>query len=396
MNIKERMKLKAAKKTSGKKSVLRDKFKKRSQTVLDKTYDDRNQRSKGAMGKSIFNEELMEQYGIEEFSPTAGDHFFEILPISLSPTIPYFREISIHFSVGFTNDAFICMQRHQIGGNKRCFRCETQAKMWKKQELYKKDDIVALYPVDRACYLLWERTKELVDGESPDFTFKLWASPKIKVHSEIQEKTRNKISHQTLDISDVSVDSDGNGDGRTVSFTIVKQGDFPDYKAFDLLTRDEPIPDEVLEKLDEIITASEEQGYKNCIEMFFDLPEYNDIKESMETEMEDDLKDDPSIKSPASRTSLKQKQQTNEDQMEKEDDAFMEELNDFKHELEAIGQKPLLWKKWCKENDYEDALQMDTLEAIDAIIDDMYEKFVDEQNTKYNKKTNVTEDDIPY
>ena len=50
-------------------SSIRDKFQKRDQTILDKTYEDRNERSKsGGTGKTIFNQELMAEYGIEDFA----------------------------------------------------------------------------------------------------------------------------------------------------------------------------------------------------------------------------------------------------------------------------------------------------------------------------------------
>jgi hypothetical protein len=52
----------------------------------------------------------------------------------------------------------------------------------------------------------------------------------------------------------------------------------------------------------------------------------------------------------------------------------MEELTKIEEELHEISRNPLKWRKWLKENDYEDALEMDKAEAIQAIIDDMYEK----------------------
>lgn len=357
---------------------IRNKFKKRDQSVLDKTYDDRNERSKaGGMGRPIFNQDLMANYGIEDFMTTTGDRFVEVLPISFKPTVPYFREIPVHFGVGFANDAFICMHRFrgQQATSHRCYRCERQQIMWRDQQTYTKDQAKAMYPTDRACYLLWERTKELIEGESPDYTFKLWASPKSKVHSEIQEKVRDKLHRVTLDISDVNE----GGDGRTVGFTIVKQGDFPDYKAFDLIPREDPIPDEVLEKLDQIIRDAEDQGFDNCIDMFFNLPEYDEVKESMATEVEEEQK--PDDDSPANRRSLRpasSQSDTSDDNVKGDlaaaEEDIMNELEQLQAELEVISQNKFKWRKWCVDNDYESALDMDIVEAVPAIIDDLYEK----------------------
>ena len=304
---------------------------------------------------------------------TTGDRFVEVLPISFDPHVPYYKEIAVHFGVGFNNDAFICLNRFFHG--KRCYRCEKQQVMWRDQVTYTKDQAVKLFPTDRACYLLWERTNELIEGESPDFTFKLWAAPKTKVHSEIQEKVRDKLSRVTLDISDISI----GGEGRTIGFTIVKQGDFPDYKAFDLLKRENPIPDEVIEKLDLIITAAKEMGYDNCIEMFYNIPEYDEIKESMDTE---EIEIDH--KTPPKRTSLKQSgsgsaSPQEEDPVQKFEDELMNELEQIQKEMESISSSPLRWRKWLTDNDYAEAIGMDTLEAISAIIDDMYEKAMAEQ-----------------
>lgn len=367
---------------------IRNKFKKREQSVLDKTYESRDEQSKfGGVGKPLFNQELMKQFEIEDFKTSPGDRFVEILPISFDPTVPYFKEISVHFGVGFNNDAFICLNRLNQG---RCYRCEFQQKMWRDQETYTKDQTKQLYPMDRCVYLMWERTKELVEGESPDFTFQLWAAPKKKVHFEIQEKVRNKITKETLDISDLSID----GDGRTISFTIQKnKGSFPEYRAFDLLQRDVPIPDEVVMKLEEIVNYSQEQGYNNCLEMFYNIPDYDEIKESMETEFDDDNSESnetPTGTTGQQRTSFNRSNvsstpsNTGTSQGDSEEEEIMAYLEELQGELEVISKNPLKWRKWCNENDYSDALGMSTDEAITAIIDDMYEKTIAEMKGNHH------------
>lgn len=374
-------------KNEGAKS-LRDKFKKRSQTVLDKTYEERNEKSKaGYSGKPIFNQELMEKFNIEDFSTMHGDKFIEILPISFDSLIPYFFEIPVHFGVGFSKDAFICMNRYK---NQRCFRCEVQAKMW-GDERFTKDETVKLFPTDRACYLIWERTKELLEGETPDYKFKLWAAPKTKVHAEIQEKVRDKIKRVTIDISDINED----GDGRTIGFNIIKnKGDqFPQYKGIELIPRDKPIPDNVVLQLEKIIEAANKLGYSNCIEMFLNLPTYEEVKESQETENEDntvcstssDEKEEPKTKSRFDK--LKNKKEEEKQSYEEMEQEVVDRLEVLQKELETIKNNPLKWRKWCKENNYMDAIKMENKdEAIALIIDDIYNKEIDK----------ISENDVNY
>jgi len=130
---------------------LASKFQRRSQSVLDKTYESREERSKaGGMGKQIFEKDVLEEFGITEFQPTSGDRFIEVLPISFDPNVPYFRETCVHFSVGFAQDQFICP--HRFLGQK-CYRCEVQQRLFRTNKSVT-DEIKRLYPSDRIIYLL--------------------------------------------------------------------------------------------------------------------------------------------------------------------------------------------------------------------------------------------------
>ena len=262
---------------------IRNKFQKREQSVLDKTYEERSERSKSiGVGKSIFTKEVMEQFKITEFDITIlGDRFIEILPVSFSPVIPYFKEVPVHYKVGFAGDSFICLLRHFA---RPCYRCEQQQKYFRENPktagVALPDLIKGYYPTDRIIFLVWERTKELINNEPPVFNVQLWSSSKKKVHEEIQVKVRDKISKRTLDISDINP----GGEGRTVSFTIEKQGQYPSYKGFDLNERISPIPDPILEQLDYILTEAQNAGFDNAIDMFLHTPTYEEIEKSMITE----------------------------------------------------------------------------------------------------------------
>jgi hypothetical protein len=351
---------------------LASKFQKRSQTVLDKTYESREDRSKaGGMGKLIFEKEIMEEFHLTEFQPTAGDRFFEILPISFDPSIPYFRETCVHFSVGFSQDQFICP--HRFLGQK-CYRCEVQQRLFRVNKSVT-DEIKRLYPSDRIIYLLWERTKELLEEEAPNFSLQLWNAPKKKVHSKIQNLTRDKLKRTTLDISDVTIE-----EGRTIGITIERQGDFPDYSGFELHPRQAPIPEEVLEQIEAIIVTAEERGFlKYSLDMFLHIPEYDEIKESQLTEDDDVQKpaDDDSNTKRFPRQDKKEEahQEKTKEDIEKEILKYCEELNTELVEMKSFG-----FNKWCRENKYEEAVGMDKTEAIEAIIEDVYSKLLAESD----------------
>lgn len=354
------------KKTSG----FRDKFQKRNENVLQKTFNEKDERSKaGGGGVSIFDAEKMSEFGITEFKPESGDNYFEVMPLSFDANVPYFQEVPVHYSVGFSNDSFICTSRFN---GKKCFRCEEQQKQFKKLGRATKGsipkDITDLYPTDRSVYLIWTRTKELVNGDDAEYQLQVWAAPKKAIHAEIQSLVRDKRHKTFIDVSDVSA----NGDGRTVNFEYVlpkKKNEFPSYTAIQLMERDDDIPDEILEQLDCLIEAATEEGFDNLIEMLLVVPEYETVKDSMLTEVSDDEEDEKDNKS----TTKKSKDETDEEEI-------TEALEELKEELEKM--RAFSFKKWCKNNGYEEALNIDDQEeAIDAIIDDVYQKALEGEET---------------
>ena len=390
----ERKQIMALKKSLGnkKKTSLRDKFKKKDTTILEKMYNEREEKSKaGVGGKSCFNQEMLEKFNVKEFRPHLGDNYIEILPASYDANTPYVFECAIHYSVGVSKDQFICLQRYS---GKKCFRCDEQQKMYREHPKGTKptDEIKALYPTDRAIWIMWDRTAEIAENEDPEYQISIWAAAKTKVHAEIQSIVRDKKKKVTLDISDVEED----GDGRTVSFEMIQKnkGDYPDYKGFSLLDRDEPIPDEILEQLDEIFSAAEEGNYKHPLEMFLHIPSPEEIKESMLTEMDDEEDEKPKSKKNKKdveededdEKSAKNKKDKGKKKKGMDEEEVMEKLEELKEELTEM--KSFKFKKWCKENDYEDAMEVeDREEAVEAIIDDLYTKIIEGE---------IKDDDIPW
>ena len=378
-------KLGGSSKSSG--DSLRDKFKKRDKNILEKTYNEREERSQaGGGGKSPFNQEVLKELGIEEFRNSEGDNYFEILPVSYDPSVPYSFDIAIHFSVGFASDAFVCMSRFS---GKPCYRCEQQAKMYKTLPKGNKPtkEIKALYPTDRAVYLLYDRTKELAEEKEPEYKLKIYAAPKTKIHAEIQVKARDKRKKQSFDITDVNED----GEGKTINYEYQsnknKPDSYPEYTAVQLLKREDPIPDEVLELLDEFITKTEElmeeTGANHPLEVLFHYPEYDEVKESMESEgAEEEEEEKPRGRARLGKKEKEEKEEKEESGLSEEE--IVEKLEELKEELD--GMKTFKFKKWCKENNMDKYVNMeDRDEAVEYIIDKMYERM-----------TEVEEDDIPF
>lgn len=351
-------------------SNITNKFQKREQSVLDRTYETREERSKmGGVGKSIFNPEVMNQFNITEFDTmkNVGDRFVEIMPISYIPSVPYYKEVPVHYGCGFSNDAYICMLRF---ASNPCFRCEEQQRRYKALPTRVAgtavpNEIKNLYPGDRITYLLWERTKELINGEPPDYRFQIWAASKKKVHSEIQAKVRDKIQKVTLDISDVTP----GGEGRTISFTIEKQGNWPTYKAFDLNIRQSPIPNEILEQLDIIVSEAQKAGYTNAIDMFLYLPTYEEVKESMATEtLKNDFPAEDSTGTGDQSIQSFANQSTGTTGVNESE--LIAELEKIQTEL--MGKNALAFKMWCNQNGYGEIANMPQEDAVNVIIDKLY------------------------
>jgi len=375
-----------------------NKFQKRSESILEKTYQNREKQSESKnLGLSIFDQELLSKFEISEFTATTGDHFFEILPISFDPNIPYYREVCVHFSVGTNNDAFICMAREMHGQS--CYRCQQQRIIWnsldEKESVAQKDVLKKYYPTDRAIYLLYFRTKELINQEPPVYDIIIWNAPKKKVHAEIQGKARNKLKRTNLDISDVTP----GGDGRTVAFEVEKQGDWPNYKGFELHDRDIPIPEQILEELDALITYATNNGFTNAIDALLVFPNQTDIQKSMETEPYNTKntevdnainKDITQTVAPLTKfsTAEKQKQQSiskiSKEEVENIELELTKAIEEIEKDLNTMNL--IQFKQYLNgEPDFQKYSHLPKSEAIELIIGEIFENELGDHYLKYNE-----------
>jgi len=291
---------------------------------------------------TIFNEEKMEEYGIEEIKYTKkGEYFFNALPISDDPDEPYHKEVPVHYGVGIDNDQFICMNLY-TKGEEKCYRCLTQKKGWKswnRKDGSVKKQLVSMYPSDRCLYLVWDESAR-AKGEEPEEKIYIWNAPKKGAHAKIQNKVRNKKTQETLDISDVSDDEDS--EGRTIYMKVgIKEvvdentkvkSEFPQYDDFELHERDEPIPKKVLKQLRQLIDDASEEGM-NAIEFLLRFPEQDELETAMSTEVAVDTEneDEPETKEDKRRN---KKKITVEDELE--------DL-DTKKEIKLWAKKKKIW-----------------------------------------------------
>jgi hypothetical protein len=355
---------------------IRSRFQKRSEQTLETTYLEKDKRSKaGSLGKSIFKKDLLEKFNFTEVVIRAGTYFFDLLPLSFDASAKYYRELQVHFGVGFSQDAFICIHRYK---SERCYRCEVQQKLYRENNKVT-DEIKALYPSDRVIYLVLDRTAELANGESPNLRIQVWNAPKKKVHNEIHTRTRDKLTHKNLDISDLQI----GGEGRHVGFEVEIQKNFPLYKGFDLYKRDSPVPDNVVLSLAEFIEEAEANGFtgERTIDYLLHIPEYDELKESMATEsMQEEEENQQSSENGASLTPTQQrlaalKSKSAAPQEKSQDELLAEIVGKYERlqaELEAMN--VLKWKSWLNgegKNYKEDCSSLAKEEAIPLIIEDL-------------------------
>lgn len=313
---------------------VRNRFQKRDKKTLKETYEDREKRS-SLFGerKGIFNQEILEELGIKEFKPNAkknGNYFGEILPCSFDSEDKYFMELSVHYGVGMNNDTYICMQRLQ---NKPCYRCNVQKKLYNIHKTTT-NEIKALFPSDRVLYLWWDRTEELANEKPQTHEISVWCAPKKGVHSEVQSKTRNKLTKEIVDISDIS----DNGEGKTVYFEIAikktEDGEsIPTYEGFDLVDREEPIPDEVIQQLSDILDELQSRmtkGMASPLQVLLNIPTYEEIEEAMSDDIYSE-KEETNIKEKevSKKEKLKQMQKDVDDESNNDLESLEEELKDM-------------------------------------------------------------------
>jgi len=251
------------------------KFKGRSQEVLKKIYDKKDERSR-SQGKSIWRTDCP----LPEFIPERNkDYELFIFPLGPEPEHGFYHELPIHTRVGPAFDAYICMNSYV---SKPCFRCEDHARettKWREAGGKKgnyPDKLKAWFPWDRAGYILLDMTSE----ESLEKGLQVWAAPKENVHAEIAKKMHSKKKGTFIDITDFS-------EGRIVMLEVgerkTEAGNFPTY-SIDFEDLEEEVPEEYQDTLLELCEEAEAAGVDltdgGLIGYLLHIPDYEEVKQS--------------------------------------------------------------------------------------------------------------------
>ena len=360
------LKLKKKIGTKSNKSDYTSKFQKKSKDVLERTYKERAKESPKSTGKTIYNQDRLDEYGIRILpvdTKKEGEYYINFLPQSYDKDVPSHEEISVHYQCGIKNDAFICMEKYS-SGKEDCERCKTQAEGWRKygnKDEKVKSELVQMYPQDKCVYLLENLGPKYLKDEDSDGILYIKDFPKKGFHAKVIEETRDKKTGKMIDIADVEED------GRLCYFKVsIKdakdKGKYPEYGAVDLMDRDQPIDNRVMETLTRLIEDAAEEDM-TAIQFLLHFPDQDEVKKSVATEIhcwDNDSEDDDAPKTKGEKKKQSKKKEEEEEELDL--DELEETLNNMKTGFQI--------KRFCKENDLEDVIDkdMDRDEMIEAIL----------------------------
>ncbi len=223
---------------------------------------------------------------IKKFFPKAGEHLLDIIPFIAGknhPTISegkpaYVLDVWVHRNVGSDGGSYVCLQKNY---KQRCPICEHQ-RLMRKEGSYTDDEIKALDAKRRVVY-------NVVCYDSQE---------EISKHVQVFE-----TSHFFMEkhLAELAKRPKGGGfvpfahpeEGKSISWTISKKGQYGEWFGHKFVDRDEDITDETLEEahiLDEIIHIPSIKELEKIVKTAFapaDEDEEEDYEED-EEEMEDE------------------------------------------------------------------------------------------------------------
>lgn len=199
------------------------------------------QREQGGYGvprKWYVKSEVLDKLGLKQYKAGEGDNFLAIIPPP-NPDKYFGLKIFVHYNIGPNTDAFLCKKMMK---GERCVLCERREQL-KSAEA--EESLVKALSCFPPRYLFW-----VVNMKSPETEadgVQLYDGPQT-INDEILGLSRNKRTHEMLDISDPDK-------GKVLVFE--RKGLKAlntEYKAFSLEDRD-PLPDKWLidHELDEVL-----------------------------------------------------------------------------------------------------------------------------------------------
>ena len=216
--------------------------------------------------KSIFDSAKMQ--GMSLWKPTAGDHFIDIIPNFAGANHPgvikgkmvvgdpsYVVDIWIHRQIGPNQDQYICLAKTY---GQPCPVCERRIDLRRDTEMDEAED-KALKPSRRVIYNIWDRDNE---GKG----VQVWEVAHWFFADKVEQLGRVPRGGGYIAFMDPG---DGEGGGRHISFNIKASGNNREYSAHQLLVRQQPIPDRILE-----------MAY--CVDELLHVPTYEEVAAALE------------------------------------------------------------------------------------------------------------------
>jgi hypothetical protein len=244
--------------------------------------------------------------GIGFWRPKEGEHVFDVIPYFAGNNHPKYDKgvlthvlkLNVHTNIGMNFNQFVCTMRHWNEADPICQYIHSQRGKMSKQAWSQ------VAPKQRTVYIVWVHDNKEEEDKGPQ----LW-----EVAYTFMEEPLEQISKLPLEGGYVPFSHPDQG--KSISFRIVKEGSFTGadgkeqtgtkYKGHQFLDRKKPIPDWVLDKvenlcLDEIVNMHPDfdevylalHGTKNPASSSFesekkelnDIPDPEDIPDPDEDE----------------------------------------------------------------------------------------------------------------
>jgi hypothetical protein len=208
---------------------------------MDAIKGEEKQREQGGYGiprKWYVKSEVLDKIGRKQYKAGEGDNFLAIIPPP-NPDKYFGLKIFVHYNIGPNNDAYLC--KKMMKGEK-CPLCERREQL---KAVEAEESLVKALSCFPPRYLFWVVNMKTPETEGEGV--QLYDAPQT-INDEILGLSRNKRTHEMLDISDPDK-------GKVLVFE--RKGLKAlntEYKAFSLEDR-EPLPDKWLieHELEEVL-----------------------------------------------------------------------------------------------------------------------------------------------
>lgn len=224
---------------------------------------------------------------IKKFFPKAGEHLLDIIPFIAGknhPTISegkpaYVLDIWVHRNVGSDGGSYVCLQKNY---KQRCPICEHQ-RLMRKEGSYTDDEIKALDAKRRVVYnvVCYDSQEEISKG------VQVFETSHFFMEKHLAELAKRPKGGGFVPFAHPE-------EGKSISWTISKKGQYGEWFGHKFIDRDEDITDETLEEahvLDEIIHIPSIKELEKIVKTAF-IPNEDEEEEDEDYEEDEDMDED--------------------------------------------------------------------------------------------------------